>query len=127
MQNYDVIIVGAGPAGAATALNIHRYNPDLAAKTLLLEAATLPREKICAGGITGKGEKKLEAVGLGIDTPYALINQVRLINGDRVVEVYRHGVCKVIRRDEFDAYLAKSAAKRGSVLKDGEKVVDVKQ
>ena len=33
----DVIIVGAGPAGASTALHLERLNPKLAARTLVLE------------------------------------------------------------------------------------------
>lgn len=127
MQNYDVIIVGAGPAGAATALNINKIDPDLAARTLLLEAAPLPREKICAGGITGKGEKQLRKLGLEIETPYAPIDGIRLINRDKVVNVYHRGICKVVRRDEFDDFLARKAAERGATLKDGERVKDIKR
>ena len=48
---YDVIIVGAGPAGAAAGY-------DLAAagiRVLALDKSEFPRQKPCAGGVTPKG------------------------------------------------------------------------
>lgn len=46
---YDVIVVGAGPAGSATA----KKCAELGLKALLLEKRQLPRDKVCSGMIMG--------------------------------------------------------------------------
>src|SRR5262249_54197258 len=43
----EIIIVGSGPAGAATALGIAARSPALAAGTTMLERAIHPRDKTC--------------------------------------------------------------------------------
>jgi geranylgeranyl reductase family protein len=47
---YDVIIVGAGPAGTTAALYAHR----LGLKCILLDKAVFPRDKICGDALSGK-------------------------------------------------------------------------
>jgi flavin-dependent dehydrogenase len=49
--DYDVVIVGSGPAGVSTWLHLHRFEPQLAARTLVLEKAQHPRPKLCGGGV----------------------------------------------------------------------------
>ena len=53
---YDVIIVGAGPAGATLGYELARKGVDV----LILEKERLPRYKPCAGGITIKTVKLLD-------------------------------------------------------------------
>jgi len=48
MTSYDVIVVGAGPAGATAAKALG----DAGVSTLLLDKCTFPREKPCGGGIS---------------------------------------------------------------------------
>ena len=55
--DFDVIIVGSGPAGTSTALHLCRLRPELAGRILLLDRAVHPREKLCGGGITHYGER----------------------------------------------------------------------
>ena len=49
--DYEIMIVGGGPAGISTWLHLHKYFPELAEKTLLIEKATYPRDKLCGGAI----------------------------------------------------------------------------
>ena len=48
--DYDVMIVGGGPAGISTWLHLHKRNPALAARTILIDKAVYPRQKLCGGG-----------------------------------------------------------------------------
>ena len=49
-NGFDVVVVGAGPAGAVCAFDLARGG----ARVALVEQATLPRYKPCGGGITWK-------------------------------------------------------------------------
>ena len=62
---YDVIIVGAGPAGTCAALYCHRQG----LKTLLLDKSQFPRDKTCGDALSGKSVKVLDDLGLisGVD------------------------------------------------------------
>ena len=51
---YDVIVVGAGPAGAVLA-----YELAGRGQILILERATLPRYKACGGGLPLKAVRSL--------------------------------------------------------------------
>ena len=53
---YDVIVVGAGPAGAVTARGL----AVAGVKTLLVEKEKLPRYKTCAGGINVRAANLLD-------------------------------------------------------------------
>jgi menaquinone-9 beta-reductase len=61
----DVIVVGAGPAGSATATHLARRGLQVT----LLEKASFPREKVCGDGLTPRGTRAL--IRLGIDTSEA--------------------------------------------------------
>jgi geranylgeranyl reductase family protein len=56
----DVIVVGAGPAGAATAAYLARSGHHV----LVLEKATFPREKACGDGLTPRAVRELTYLGL---------------------------------------------------------------
>ncbi|KAA3663171.1 MAG: geranylgeranyl reductase family protein [Calditrichaeota bacterium] len=59
-SRYDLIIVGAGPAGSTCAL----YTARAGLKVLLLDKNTFPRDKICGDAISGKSVNYLEELGL---------------------------------------------------------------
>ena len=58
----DVVVVGAGPGGSATAAYLASHGLDVA----LVEKATFPRDKICGDGLTPRAVREL--IHLGIDT-----------------------------------------------------------
>ena len=58
----DVIVVGAGPAGATTAFYLAQSGLDV----LLLEKSRFPREKVCGDGLTPRAVKTLVSMGISV-------------------------------------------------------------
>src|SRR3954452_15032305 len=82
----DVAIIGAGPAGTATAVHLGQLGVK---NVVLLDRLDFPRDKTCGSGLSPKGIKALKALGVWQDVaPEAYkINGLRLVTpGDR--EVY---------------------------------------
>ncbi len=50
-RDYDVAVVGAGPAGSAAALRVLRDSS--LSRVLLLDSARFPRDKTCGDGVIG--------------------------------------------------------------------------
>lgn len=50
MQRYDIVIIGAGPAGAAAAVTARKKGLSVA----LVDKAAFPRAKLCGGLVTGR-------------------------------------------------------------------------
>jgi len=59
---WDVVVVGAGPAGSAAALSALRTRP--AARVLLLDRASFPRDKPCGDGVAPHALDVLADLGL---------------------------------------------------------------
>ncbi|HEY6038515.1 MAG TPA: NAD(P)/FAD-dependent oxidoreductase [Kofleriaceae bacterium] len=121
----ELVIVGGGPAGLATALHLQAVAPKLAEQTIVLEAERYPREKICAGGLGMRGLAALERLGITLDVPMVPLDAVavRLASETIVTRVAGCGV--VIRRVEFDHALAKAAIARGIEVRDGTPVTGI--
>jgi len=56
----DVLVVGAGPAGASAAAWLARFGHDV----VLADAATFPRDKTCGDGLTPRAVAELDRLGL---------------------------------------------------------------
>ena len=55
---FDLIVLGAGPAGASAAVEARRLGLSVA----LVGKARFPRDKLCGGGVTGRARAALAAV-----------------------------------------------------------------
>ena len=60
MQNYDVIIIGAGPAGTSSALFLEK----LGYRSIVLDQAKFPRDKVCGEFISPAADEILEELGV---------------------------------------------------------------
>lgn len=118
---YDVIIVGAGPAGAYLAYLLAKRG----ASVLLLEKERLPRRKPCAGGITEKVIRLLDFdLGPVIeDSIRAIAVSHRLT--DPIVVQFDHPIVYTVCRERFDAFLLDKARTAGAEIRDGMRVVGI--
>lgn len=113
----DVAVVGAGPAGAATALRVLQLAPD--ARVLLLDAAAFPRDKTCGDAIAAPVFDLLDAVGApGLDGLGPPLHRLRVRSpGGRLVETDCARPNRVVPREVFDAALVDAAVGRGAELR----------
>jgi geranylgeranyl reductase family protein len=113
-EAFEVVVAGAGPAGAEAAYQLARRGR----RVLLLERAVLPRDKPCGGGLTPKAYRALHI-------PERLVRS-------RITATYLQygswgrfgarapgtGIWMVCRR-EFDQFLVERAAAAGADVRDG--------
>ncbi|REE98030.1 geranylgeranyl reductase family protein [Thermomonospora umbrina] len=118
----DVIVVGAGPAGSATAYWLAQAGLDV----LLLEKATFPRDKICGDGLTPRAVRALISMGVDLDAPGWIRNKgLRIYGGGTKVELPWPELASfpdfglVRARTDLDQLLAEHAAKAGAKLQQG--------
>jgi geranylgeranyl reductase family protein len=111
----DVLVVGAGPAGATSARALALGG----ARVRLLERSRFPRNKPCGGGITARALRRFAYLDAALGC----------ISTHSVSKLYlegpsRHGVTLtspspavlLVRRMEFDALLARLAVEAGAEL-----------
>src|SRR5450830_641697 len=129
-QNYDIIIVGAGPAGVSTALHLAKLAPELVSRTLILEKARHPRPKLCGGGILPDAEVVLSQLGLDItEVPHVDVDWAHFDFDGQGMKMRgeKKGLFafRVIRRHEFDAWLAAKARERGFLIHENTAVKSI--
>lgn len=127
MDKRPAIIIGAGPAGTASALFLERRNRSLANDVLLLDKAKHPRHKVCAGGLIPHTLDCLHELDLDLDVPNVPVNSARVEIPRRRVEYAGPELCRVIRRSEFDYSLVRACRDRGVEVRDGERVVQIER
>jgi geranylgeranyl reductase family protein len=122
----DVIVVGAGPGGAASAYHLAARGLDV----LLLEKTHFPREKVCGDGLTPRAVAQL--LKMGVDTSesagWVRNRGLRVVADDAAIELDwpalqdfpDYGLTRT--RLDFDQILADRAVDAGAKLLTGVKV-----
>src|SRR5437773_2444279 len=115
VERFDVIVVGAGPAGSTAAYRLARSG----AKVLLLDRARFPRDKPCGGGLTERAVKQLP---VPVDP---VVEEVvdRFEFGCRYRTRFERGgerpLVLMTQRRHLDAHLAEAATAAGADFRDG--------
>jgi geranylgeranyl reductase family protein len=120
-QSHDVIVVGAGPAGATLACELAKQGIGV----LILEKEKLPRYKCCAGGVTARAAKllNLDISQVVEDTIHEVSFVFKLGNPFR--GQHSEPLIYTVMRDAFDHLLVRTAQQLGATLMDGHKVTKI--
>lgn len=116
MTGWDLAVVGAGPAGAATALGALAADPGL--RVLLLDRADFPRDKACGDGVAPHVLDLLAEVGVtGLLDDRTPVARLRLSRGPLAAERTMARAAYVVPRAVLDARLVEAAVAAGAELR----------
>ncbi|MET7420668.1 geranylgeranyl reductase family protein [Dactylosporangium sp. NPDC005555] len=115
MDDFDVVVVGAGPAGAAAALAARRAG----ASVLLLDKADFPRDKPCGDGVAPHALDVLAGLGVtGVEDGFAPVPSLRLVGPAGGAVARRHArPAYTIPRLTLDQRITDAAVAAGAVLR----------
>ncbi|MGD9132661.1 MAG: geranylgeranyl reductase family protein [Desulfobacterales bacterium] len=114
---WDVVIVGAGPAGAIAAAHLSAGHH----RVLLLDRKRFPREKVCGDGLLPDALRCLDAIGVGEIVRAAGLkshNSVLFSPSLNASEI--PGEYLTIKRSLLDTIVAQKAVDMGTVFACGE-------
>src|SRR5512144_2184734 len=117
----DVVVVGAGPAGAAAAITLARAGRTV----VVIDKAVFPRDKCCGDGLTTLALRELEGLGFDPSTvpTWKSVDAawIRSPSGREVqLPLPSDGIfASTAPRRELDAALVALARDAGAEVRDG--------
>lgn len=117
--------MGAGPAGSAAAMSLQQFR---GVEVLLLERGTFPRRKPCGSGLSPWALAVLDRMDVGprIRAQAYPIRAARIGGANlEPIELRGRYEAAIYSRSDFDMLLAREAARRGAVLREGVRVEEL--
>jgi len=129
INNFDVIVIGAGPAGSTAAYLLAANG----CKVLIIDKATFPRDKPCGGLLTLKSIRLLEDI---FATPVDLLKSRQVVafhsssyevgcSGGASIKGNLNNPFYFVHRKTYDHYWLKKAREAGAEFSAGEKMVSL--
>ena len=104
-ERWEVVVIGAGPAGSMAAIELARAG----ARVVIVDRRRFPRAKVCGDCLGGVGVRMLRDAGLGhvLDTGHSLpIDRIQLRCAGATLRAPSGGMCTIAREDLDTALLA---------------------
>jgi len=120
---YDVIVIGAGPAGCMAAWHLAKAGLNV----LILEKFKLPRVKPCAGGLTFKAR---QAIPFDVSPVISVeaTGGILTYHGKQFLRVdLEKPLASLVNRDEFDHFLLKQALNSGAKVLENARMLSLSQ
>ena len=121
----DVLVVGAGPAGSAAAFHLARHGVDV----LCVDKARFPREKVCGDGLSPRGVRAIQSMGVdATEAGFTRIEGLRVygptvtlnLPWPKLSSVPDFGIVRT--RHDLDHLLLQRAQKAGATVWEGTEV-----
>ena len=110
MNDFDAVVVGAGPAGCAAAYDL----ADAGLAVLLMDRKTFPRVKPCGGALTMKSLLRLRYSIAPVVRSVARGFEMGLAGEGRRLMSGRHPVAVTTVREHLDAFCLDQTRRRGA-------------
>jgi geranylgeranyl reductase family protein len=121
VERFDVLVVGAGPAGSTAAFRLAREG----ASVLLADKARFPRDKPCGGGLTMRAVRQLPFSVEPVVEDRTRCVRLGLDFRGRFERTTEQPLVLMTQRSRLDAFLAEQAARAGAEFQDGARVNDL--
>ncbi len=121
-MNYDVVVVGAGPAGATAA----KFLAEKGEKVLLIDKSTFPRDKPCGGGLSVRTLKRFNYISKDLIASYSFGGSIHSSSLKYQVQLHKdEPIAAFVLRKDFDDGLLQRAIESGTTFMEGKTATDV--
>ena len=111
--DFDAVVVGCGPAGNTAAYRL----ASAGARVLLLDKESLPRHKVCGGGLSAKALREAP-FPLAPVLERQIVSAFIAYKGAHPVRCEREGIGAMSQRSALDAFMTQKAVEAGATLRE---------